>query len=134
MSFPRDPSHERDRDRERERQRQREQDDDRLDLGALDPSRDRARWAALVASVASRAEDKARRASVPRQLLVLARPALALAAVLALVVWGAAYFDVTSGVEVEAAPTDVLARWAQNDELPAPTQIFDVIGAVNAAE
>jgi hypothetical protein len=106
--------------------------DQKIDLTALDPSRDRARWAELVDTITTRVA-QARRPSVTRQLLVWARPTLALAAAVALVVWGSALLGARES-EAEAAPADLLARWAQNDEVPAATQILDVLGDTNGSE
>ena len=111
-----------------------EEPDDRIDLAALDPSRDRARWAGLVDAVAARAARaaQARRPSIPRQVLVWARPTLALAAV-AVAVWGTAYFAAREP-EAEAAPAELLARWAQNDEVPATTQILEILGDTDGSD
>jgi hypothetical protein len=106
--------------------------DDRIDLTALDPSQDRVRWAALVGTIAARAAQTSR-LSVTRQVLVWARPTLAIAAAVALVVWGTALFGAREA-EAEAAPAELLARWAQADEIPAATQILEVLGDANGAE
>ena len=101
-------------------------DEDKIDFGPLDPARDRARWAALVDGIVARAA-QARRPSIPRQVLVWARPTLAVAASLALAVWAAAYLGGREP-EAEAAPTELLTRWAQTDEVPAAAQILEVLG------
>jgi hypothetical protein len=60
-------------------------DEPPVDLSPLDPSRDRARWDRLVASVAARA--RARRPSFAQVLVRGGVPAFALAAAAALAVW-----------------------------------------------
>jgi hypothetical protein len=87
-------------------------DDDRVDLSALDPARDPARWNALVAGVAARAATR-RRASLSRALTGYAAPAFALAAAAALAIW---LLAPTRGAPVVTAETysesDDLADWA----------------------
>ena len=56
-------------------------DEQKIDMSAVDPSRDPERWETLVQSVAARAlETRRRRLTVGHQLLSWARPALAIAA------------------------------------------------------
>lgn len=87
-------------------------DDDPVDLSALDPARDPARWNALVAGVAARAATR-RRASLARAVTGYGIPAFALAAAAALAIW---LFAPARGAPAIAAETysesDVLAGWA----------------------
>lgn len=118
--------------------------EDKIDLSAIDPARDRERWEARIQQVAQRAlvqRPRARRGLAPTlgdQLLAWFRPALALAAVLALLVWGAALLGVgrrgeRPGGRREAGaratqPAVVLARWAADDARPEPTEVLLVLG------
>jgi hypothetical protein len=61
-------------------------DDDRVDLSALDPARDPARWSSLVTAVAARAAAR-RRTSLSRALARQAIPAFALATAAAVAIW-----------------------------------------------
>jgi hypothetical protein len=100
-------------------------ENDKIDFAALDPSRDGRRWEEMVASIAQRAARRRPR-SIPGQLSAWARPALAAAAALALLVWTAAF---VSGRAVdETDPTALLSQWAMTDEVPAPATIIEVLG------
>jgi len=89
-----------------------EGDDDRVDLSALDPARDPARWNTLVTTVSARAAAR-RRASLSRVLAGHAVPAFALAAAAALAIW---VFAPARGVPATTTETysesDGLAGWA----------------------
>ena len=61
-------------------------DDDRVDLSALDPARDPARWSTFVAATAARAAAR-RRASLARAVTGFGVPAFALAAAAAVGIW-----------------------------------------------
>jgi hypothetical protein len=63
--------------------------DEKIDLSPLDPSRDRVRWERMVRSVAAQAAPH----PVLLDLLRLARPALAIAAALAILAWVPALFS-----------------------------------------
>lgn len=102
-------------------------DPERIDFGALDPTRDRARWEAQVESVVARA--LARRRSVPRQLVAWRRPTLAAAALLAAAVWIALVWRAPD----RSDPVAQLSEWAQNDEVPAPARILELFGDQDAA-
>jgi hypothetical protein len=91
-------------------------DDDRVDLSALDPARDPARWNALVAGVAARAALR-RRASLARALTGYAAPAFALAAAAALAIWLLAPARGAPAIAAETysetySEIDGLAAWA----------------------
>jgi hypothetical protein len=92
-------------------------DDDRIDFAALDPARDRVRWERMMGDVATRALARRRR-GVGAQLGAWARPALALAACVALFVWGAV---VVRGPRPGPVSTDAayeLVGWARADHVP----------------
>lgn len=101
--------------------------DGKIDFQALDPSADKERWAKMVASVTARALSRRTR-SVPLQLLAWARPVLAMAAALAVVVWvGAALADKSRASE-RPEPAVVLSQWASSEELPSAAHLFDLLG------
>lgn len=113
--------------------------DRKIDLGALDPSRDAARWERRVRAVASRGADAARRRRpgwLALQLAAWARPALACAAALALVVWipaivrhapPAAAAPSASTASAAAAPERLLA-WAATDETATASALLLTLG------
>jgi hypothetical protein len=94
-------------------------DDDRIDLSSLDPRRDPARFARLVAQVVTRARQ---RRSLAVQLAIWARPTLAMAAACAVVAW-ALVLLVPSRSGTAAPP--LLAHWSS--ELEGP-HLQDLIG------
>jgi hypothetical protein len=107
-------------------------DDDRIDLTPLEPSP--ARWEAMVASVAARAA-AARAPGLPQQLAAWARPALAMAAMVVVVVWAA---TLLRGRPEPVGPEPVgrssdgvyqLVDWARRGEVPDVDQFMEVIDA-----
>jgi hypothetical protein len=107
-------------------------DEQKIDLSVVDPSRDAARWERLVQSVARRAvAARRRRLTVGGQLLAWARPALAIAAGVALVSWVGSLASPEPDAPVAESQEDpaiVLARWASSDERPSATKILRVLG------
>ena len=103
--------------------------DDKIDFGVLDPARDRDRYEAMVNAVVARAQ---RGISIAAQLRAWARPVLAMAAVLALVVWIAELWRGDSVTAQTRATT--LAEWAVNDEIPEATTILEVLGDDDVAQ
>lgn len=113
---------------------------DKIDFSALDPSRDAERWEACIQRVSEAA--LARRRPTPAlsdQLLAWLRPAMVLAAFLALLVWGVALIGPGavepgrrgSSVWTEArstAPALLVARWAAEDARPAPIEVLSAFG------
>jgi hypothetical protein len=87
---------------------------DKIDFGPLDPSRDAQRWQRMVSSVAERAFARRRLPrSIPLQLLSWARPTLAVAAALALLVWVGALFGKPTRpptIELDQALTQAQAQ------------------------
>jgi len=113
-------------------------DEQKIDLSVVDPSRDAERWETLVQSVVSRAvAARRRRLTVGYQLLAWARPALAIAAGVALVSWAGRLASPEPNAPVAEAQEDpaiVLAGWASNDERPPATQILRVLGERHAVD
>jgi hypothetical protein len=108
--------------------------DERVDLSALDPSRDPERWDRMVRSVAARAvAARRRRNSVRGQLVAWTRPVLAAAASLALASWAGA---LASGrgrheappPEQREEPAFVVAQWAASGQVPSTSRILEVLG------
>ncbi len=105
-------------------------DDDRLDLSALDPTRDDARFEGLVRSTV-RAAMARRRRTATTETLRWWRPALVLAASLAIAAW----LPVLLGGADEAAtpartdPAVALLTIARTDAPPSPSEILSAFGA-----
>jgi hypothetical protein len=106
-------------------------DDERLDLTALDPTRDRVRFETLVRSTVTAAMARRRR-SATTEALRWWRPALALAASLALAAWLPVLFG-TSGDDPTTAtrgdPAIALLTLSRPDANPSPTDILTTFGA-----
>jgi hypothetical protein len=113
-------------------------DEEKIDLSGIDPSRDRQRWEGLVQALASRAHAaRQRQLSVGHQLLAWARPALAIAASVALMSWAGRLVSPEQDAAVtegEQDPAIVLAQWAMNDERPPANTILRVLGEPHAAD
>jgi len=106
-------------------------DSEKLDLGPLDPSQDEARWQRMVAETARRARQQRLRAqTVSAQLVAWGPAAVAAAAALALVIWGAASMGTAerSRAADRSEQAALLLRWAANDELPPPEVLLQVMG------
>ena len=102
-----------------------------IDFSALDPSRHQVRWAHTVNDLAARAlAERRRRTSIERQLLSWARPVLAVAAALCLVVWTAGYLaSARRGVSnATTAPALQIAAWAANDKIPETSELSGTLG------
>lgn len=85
-------------------------DEPPVDLSPIDPSRDGARWAHLVASVAARARAR-RRPSFAGSLVRSGVPAFVLAAAAAAAVWIARPRPRVEPARA-AEPADLIASWA----------------------
>jgi hypothetical protein len=104
---------------------------DKLDFSALDPTQDDARWQRLVAETARRGLERQRRAhTVSHQLVAWGPAAVAAAAAVALMVWGAsgAVHGRAAERNREAEQAALLLRWAAKDELPPPDVLLQVMG------
>jgi hypothetical protein len=115
-------------------------DDEQLDLGPLDPSRDAARWQRRIETIATEALRRRRRAhGLVQELLVWSRPALAVAAALAVLVWSQALSTERRATEQSAsserrARTGSLLEWAQKDQVPPPEIILWALEGSHASE
>lgn len=100
-----------------------EDDEDKIDLTALDPMRDSEHWNRLVVSITDRARTRVRaKRSVTGQLAAWARPTLAVAAALCLIVWLGALSQRDSAGE---DAVELLSHWANGAELPATSNILE---------
>jgi hypothetical protein len=110
---------------------------EKVDLSALDPSRDSARWNRLVDSITRRAlEARRRRISVPYQLLAWARPAVAMAAAFAVVVLVGASISRLSARSSEVAtakPAVMLSIWAATGNRPSTASMIEVLGGARGS-
>jgi hypothetical protein len=103
--------------------------DDKLDLSALDPQRDRARWEALVRSITRRALAGRERPGLFFGLVNFARPALVFALGLTVVVWtGALVSRRSAGVYPTQDPAMSLLSWASAETMPEPGDILATFG------
>jgi hypothetical protein len=110
--------------------------DRKIDLTALDPSLDQVRWERMVRSVAVRGAEAAARRRPGRltlQLAAWARPALAFAAALALLVWVPSWLrrTPTAPATAAAAMSDHAARiaaWAASDEPASANALLLALG------
>ncbi len=105
-------------------------DDERLDLGVLDPTRDEARFERLVRSTVAAAVARRRRSA---ELVVVRwwRPALALAASLALAAWLPVLLGAGRNEAAPAARDDsaaALLTLARSDAPPSPAEVLGVLG------
>ena len=104
----------------------------RIDFSALDPSRDEKRWQGMLESVVEKAMyRREHRLSVGYQLIVWAKPALALAAAAAVALW----FGVALLLDRDVEQTDrgdkstvVLTQLAAGDASYSTYQILNAIG------
>jgi len=109
-------------------------EEERVDLSAIDPARDAARWERRIQLVVARAV-QARRWTVAGQLSSWARPALALAAAAALFSWMGLMLSVqresvSTGASVSTPEEAVwmLSRWAEGGEQPSARSLLSVFG------
>ncbi len=114
--------------------------DEPIDFSPLDPSRDAARWERMVQAVAARGQ-AARAQSVPLLLLKVGRPALVVAAALAILCWAPMFLrgpvdtssstvqaSVATQAKAQKNPALQLSAWAANDELPATAELLSTLG------
>jgi len=102
---------------------------DRIDFSSLDPSRDGLRWEGRVRAIAARAF-AGHRNPVLWQLTAWARPAMAMAALAALVCWLPALAE----KETPRAATDgarALSEWAAN---PPPSSTNEVLSSLGDSQ
>jgi hypothetical protein len=113
-------------------------DNERLDLSALDPARDGARWERRIRETVTRAlaARQPRPAALLGALFAWRRPALALAAACAALVWGASLVGgqrtpPPAAVTRPAPARDaagVLSRWADGEEQLGTDELLAVLG------
>ena len=112
-------------------------DPDRLDLSALDPSRDEERWETLVrAVVASRSAAATPATQVLFQLVSSWRPVLALAAAAVALAWAPAILTARERSAPPAAIADPVlstTTWMLREQAPATAEVVAAMGARNAA-
>jgi len=106
--------------------------DERIDLSPLDPSLDRPRWERLIDAIARQALlDRRPSVTVSAQLVAWLRPALAMAAGVAGVVWLAAAVDrppvQSSGIGED--PALATAQWVMNGDPRSPWDLLNMMGA-----
>lgn len=116
---------------------------DRIDLSSLDPAQNHKEWEARVRVVAERAwAARRKQISVPVQLMLWARPALALAAGFALLSWislgAATRFSATTAAPDEDnlpnEPTLALATWERSNQLPETSRIVELLEGSHGLE
>jgi hypothetical protein len=108
----------------------------KIDFSVLDPSKDKERWEGLVRAVATRAHTaRARRLTVGAQMVAWARPALALAAALALVSCAARFALPAKGATItDNDSVATLASWAAEEQIPATADILEIFGGHDGTE
>ena len=102
-------------------------EDEKIDFGALDPSRDAQRWERMLSSVIDRVHKKRRPRSISLQLVSWARPTLAIAASLALVVWVGALVGRSPRTQPPEL-TQAMSQWLVNGDASAAEQLIEVMG------
>ncbi|MBK8482408.1 MAG: hypothetical protein IPL40_14785 [Proteobacteria bacterium] len=107
--------------------------DPRFDFSSIDPSRDRTRWEQRIAELATQAAAAAQaRRTVSAQLATWLKPALALAAGIALALWLAAPPSLTSRPSRELAqgqdPAFALQYWALGDNNHTAWKQLEALG------
>ncbi len=106
---------------------------DRIDFSPLDPSRDEEHWDRTVQNLVSRALAARARPRTSRELFATwVRPALAVAAAVALMIWAGVLLTARTPPRASSHkidPASVLSRWAVNRERPSPSRIVEVFGA-----
>jgi hypothetical protein len=99
--------------------------DEKLDLSALDPSRDPERWERLIARVSAHATaPRAPSPSIAFDLVRWGRPLMAAAALLAVATWVPAWLRERSAPVQPLTPTG-LAEWAQSGAIPSNVDVLE---------
>jgi hypothetical protein len=104
--------------------------DRKIDFSVIDPQRDPARWNRQVEATAARALARRKGSAFIFTLLASARPALLVAASVALVTWCGVTVrhDSTTDDRSDDAAW-VLTRWAVTGEEPSVVSMLEVLGA-----
>jgi hypothetical protein len=105
--------------------------DDKIDFSIIDPQRDPERWNRKVEATVTHAIARRQGGALAGTLLECARPALLLAASIALVTWCGA--SVRQSRQPPARGSDdaawTLTRWAVTGEQPSVASMLEVLGA-----
>jgi hypothetical protein len=104
-----------------------------IDFSALDPARNQVRWERSIQALVARGyAERRRRYVLEQELLRWARPVLAVAAALCLIVWTAGYLRGTrAAIPARSSalpPALTLATWAANDRIPDSNELFGTLG------
>jgi hypothetical protein len=113
-------------------------DYEKIDLSSLDPSTDQERWNGLIDAIVKGAvRARRKRSSVTYQLLAWARPAMAVAAAVAMtVVIGASLNRDTprSSLSKRAKPALLLAEWATTDKALSTATMVELLGGARGSK
>ena len=105
--------------------------DHKIDFSVIDPKRDPDRWNRQVDATVARALARRQTGAFAFTLLESARPALLVAASMALVTWCGV--TVRESRQTEQGGTDeapwILTRWAVTGEEPSVSSMLEVLGA-----
>jgi hypothetical protein len=111
---------------------------EKIDLSPLDPTRDQGRWNDLISAIARRGvEARRRRMSVTYQLLAWARPAVAMAAAVALIVAvgaSASRYQSKTNARPAVKPTLILTVWAATNQPPSTATMIEVLGGARGSK
>lgn len=104
-------------------------DDDKLDLSPLDPTLDAAGFEAMVQSIAARAARQI--AAAPEEIMLRWwRPALALAASMAMAAWGPSLLAARQPTSASAQdPAAALLQWSRGEGASSAAEILESLGA-----
>lgn len=105
--------------------------DGKIDFSLVDPKKDPFHWEMMVQGVLKRVEESKVSLTLLGQLVYWAKPALVMAAAVALLcMLGAVAIDTTgeaSGVTSQS-PAVALSSWASGESLPGTAQILTILG------
>ena len=104
----------------------------KIDFSVIDPKRDPERWNRQVEATVARALARRREVAFAFTLLEWARPALLVAAGMALVTWCGATVTQSSQAERRETETEspwILTRWAVTGEEPSVASMLEVLGS-----
>ena len=102
-------------------------DDEKLDLSALDPTRDELRFQRMARSLAARALELRQQADPFSVAVHFWRPALALAASLALLAWAPSLLS-SKAQSRTTDPGATLLSWAQGAGPSSAADVLDIFG------
>jgi hypothetical protein len=106
---------------------------ERIDFSSLDPTRARASWDARIDVVVRKAvASRRKRTTVEGQLLLWARPMLAVAATVALVGTVAVTVTERPKLAIKSDPALEIVTWAARDDLPSTEVVMTAFGDAHA--